>query len=211
MIAHSTPFFPSRTGEEFLSLLKALAAGPAVVEGQPSEAEKFLGENPAALRFVQAEKPTPSSFAREAYYAVNALRFVNEEGKSAAFRYRVVPTLGQENISETDLKGKSPDFLYDEIRTRLPVSFKLLAQIAEEGDETDDATVRWPESRRVVELGEVRVEQVVNEESGGNEKEQKKIIFDPVPRVEGIEISGDPLLEMRAAVYLISGRERREA
>jgi catalase len=41
--------------------------------------------------------------------------------------------------------------------------------------------------------------------------EQKKIIFDPIPRVEGIEASADPLLELRAAIYLISGRRRRAA
>ena len=38
---------------------------------------------------------------------------------------------------------------------------------------------------------------------------QKQIIFDPIPRVEGIDPSEDPLLELRAAVYLISGRKRR--
>ena len=34
-------------------------------------------------------------------------------------------------------------------------------------------------------------------------KEQKKIIFDPIPGLQGIEPSRDPLLETRAAVYLI--------
>ena len=37
-------------------------------------------------------------------------------------------------------------------------------------------------------------------------REQKKIIFDPIPRVDGIEPSDDPLLELRAAIYLLSGR-----
>ncbi len=41
--------------------------------------------------------------------------------------------------------------------------------------------------------------------------EQKQIIFDPIPRLDGIEPSDDPLLELRAAVYLISGRRRRTA
>ena len=42
-------------------------------------------------------------------------------------------------------------------------------------------------------------------------REQKKIIFDPIPRVDGIEPSDDPLLELRAAIYLLSGRRRRQA
>jgi catalase len=37
------------------------------------------------------------------------------------------------------------------------------------------------------------------------------MIFDPVPRVDGIEPSDDPLLELRAAIYLLSGRRRRQA
>ena len=41
--------------------------------------------------------------------------------------------------------------------------------------------------------------------------EQKQIIFDPIPRVDGIDASDDPLLELRAAVYLLSGRRRRVA
>jgi catalase len=41
--------------------------------------------------------------------------------------------------------------------------------------------------------------------------QQKHVIFDPIPRLPGIEPSDDPLLELRAAVYLSSGRRRREA
>ena len=37
------------------------------------------------------------------------------------------------------------------------------------------------------------------------------MIFDPIPRVDGIEPSDDPLLELRAAIYLLSGRRRRQA
>jgi hypothetical protein len=40
------------------------------------------------------------------------------------------------------------------------------------------------------------------------EPENKKIIFDPIPRVKGIEPSADPLLNHRAAIYLMSGRRR---
>jgi catalase len=41
--------------------------------------------------------------------------------------------------------------------------------------------------------------------------QQQQIIFDPIPRVDGIEPSADPLLELRAAAYLLSGRRRRAA
>ena len=209
IIAHSTPFFPTRTGAGFLELLKALIASPPG-SASPSPAEKFLGANPAALAFVQAPKPPPSSFAREAFYAVNALKFVNVNGKSTYFRYRILPIASEDHLDEATTKEKGPDFLYDELQKRVgeeEVSFRIMAQLAEEGDEVNDATVRWPESRQLVELGIVKVGTVLPD----NAKEQKQIIYDPIPRVEGIEPSSDPLLELRAALYLISGRERRAA
>ena len=209
IIAHSTPFFPTRTGAGFLEFLRALAASPPGTPS-PSPVEKFLGANPAALAFVQAPKPAPSSFAREAFYAVNALKFVNAEGKSTYFRYRILPAAGEDHLDEVATKEKGPDFLYDELQKRVTeesVAFRVMAQLAEEGDEVNDATVHWPEGRQLVELGTVKIGTVLPD----NAKEQKRIIYDPIPRVKGIEPSNDPLLEMRAALYLISGRERRAA
>jgi catalase len=209
LIAHSTPFFPVRTGGEFLEFFKALIASPAGTPS-PSPVEQFLGSHPKALAFVQAPKPPPSSFSREAYFGVNALKFVNAEGKSTYFRYRVVPDEGVDILDEAAVKEKGPNYLFDEVAERVkegPFTFKLLAQLAEEGDITDDATVHWPEDRKLAELGSVKVESIVE----NNDKEQKYIIADPIPRIQGIEPSDDPLLELRAAIYLISGRQRRAA
>ena len=83
----------------------------------------------------------------------------------------------------------------------------MLVQVAAPGDVTDDATVHWPEDRQVVELGTIELTHVLEDSL----VQQKQIIFDPIPRVDGIEPSADPLLELRAAIYLLSGRERRAA
>ena len=91
--------------------------------------------------------------------------------------------------------------------TREPVRFRVLVQLAQKGDVTDDATVRWPESRQLITFGEI----VLTAVASNNADEQQKIIFDPIPRVEGIEASADPLFEPRANIYLMSGRRRREA
>jgi catalase len=61
----------------------------------------------------------------------------------------------------------------------------------------------------VVELGRIKLDKPVAADE--EEAQQRRIIFDPIPRVDGIEPSADPLLELRAAVYLISGRRRRGA
>jgi len=64
------------------------------------------------------------------------------------------------------------------------------------------------------EKGERRYEETaftVTEPVTDNAHEQKHIIFEPIPRVEGIDPSEDPLIELRAAIYLLSGRRRRGA
>lgn len=209
IVSHSTNGFPTRDGYEFLEFLRAAAAsGPDVPSPQP--VEKFLGSHPAALAFVQAPKPFPSSLARQTYYAVTAFAFTNAAGEKKIGRYRIVPVAGNDYLTNTQVAGLKPDYHFDEIATRVehePVRFRILVQIAAPGDTVDDATVQWPESREQVELGTVELTQVLPDSVA----QQKHIIFDPIPRVDGIEASTDPLLELRAAVYLLSGRRRRAA
>ncbi len=209
IVSHSTDGFPTRTGQEFLEFLRALAASdPAKLAG--SALEKFLGSHPKALAFVQTPKPTPSSFARESFFGVTAFRFTNHEGSSRYGRYRLIPEAGTEHLDEATAKTKSADFLLNELAERIdkgPVNFQIAVQVANDKDVVDDATVHWPEDRRLVNLGKVALVKPVPD----NELEQKQIIFDPIPRVDGIEPSDDPLLELRAAIYLLSGRRRRAA
>lgn len=115
-----------------------------------------------------------------------------------------------QTLDDEVVKEQSANYLQDEFKTRLaegPISFKIAAQVAADGDVTDDNTVHWPENREVVELGTFKLDSVVED----SDAKMKYIIFDPIPRVAGVEPSDDPLLEMRAALYLISGKQRRAA
>jgi len=78
-------------------------------------------------------------------------------------------------------------------------------QMAEPGDDVADASVTWPDSRTEIPFGTLTVTARVDDQV----PERRKIIFDPLPRVDGIDSSGDPLTEVRADVYLLSGRRRR--
>ena len=209
IVSHSTDGFPTHTGDEFLEFLRALAASdPANLKGSPLEA--FLGSHPAALAFVQTPKPAPSSFARESYFGVTAMRFTNQQGKSRYGRYRILPAAGNDLLDDAATKSKSPNYLFDELPQRLangPITFRIAVQLAEEGDTVDNATIHWPETRSDRDFGTFTLNAVVPD----NAAEQKQIIFDPIPRLDGIEPSGDPLLELRAAIYLMSGRRRRSA
>jgi catalase len=180
-------------------------AGP-----HPNAIERFLGAHSAAMTFVQIPKPIPTSFARESFFAVSAFRFTSADGRSRYGRYRVLPAAGNEYLDEAEAAARGPDFLFDEIKERVakePVRFRVTVQLAEDGDITDDATVRWPEERSQRALGEISLQEMAPDNAG----EQQHIIFDPIPRVDGVEASADPLFEPRANIYLMSGRRRRAA
>src|SRR5882757_3869266 len=69
IVAHSTNGFPVHTGEEFVEFLRAAAAAGA---GQPEAMGAFLASHASAKRFVETPKPIPTSFAREAFFAVTS-------------------------------------------------------------------------------------------------------------------------------------------
>jgi catalase len=200
IVSHSTDGFPTRTGQEFLDFLRAAAAG------DPSA---FLAAHPAALAFVQTPKPSPASFATEAYFGVTAFRFINQQSLERYGRYRMVPDTGVEHLDDATTQSKGENYLFDELMQRLgagPIQFNIHVQMANDGDIVDDATVHWPADRPSVHFGTI-----VLTERAPDDAFHRRIIFDPIPRVDGIEPSHDPLLELRAAIYLLSGRRRRQA
>ena len=209
IIAHSHNGFPTRTGDEFLQFLRAaIASGPGAPTPPPIVA--FLADHPAARAFVEAPKQIPTSYARQAYFAVTAFQFTNAAGLTRFGRFRLRPDAGTEFLTPEQAAGKTADFLAVEMSERLargPVGFRMLVQLAETGDEVTDATTPWPESRPVVEFGSLVITQRVDELA----PERRKIIFDPVPRVDGIDPAGDPLTAVRSDLYLLSGRRRRAA
>ncbi len=207
IIAHSFDGFPVRTGEEFLEFLRAAAAFGA---GRPEAFGAFLAAHPQAKRFVEAPKPIPSSFAREAYFAVTSFRFTNAEGLSRHGRFRILPEQGTEYLSSEEAAAKSGNFLFDEIGPRLargPFRLRVVVQLAGAGDDVADASLAWPASREEIPFGMVTVAGLIDDQT----PERRKMIFDPVPRIDGIEPSGDPLTEVRSDLYLLSGRRRRKA
>jgi catalase len=207
IVGHSTNGFPARTGEEFLEFLRAAAAFGA---GKPETLGAFLAAHPNARRFVEAPKPIPTSFTREAFFAVTSFKFTNAQGVSRHGRFRTRPEEGTEYLSDEQAAAKSVNFLFDEIGPRLargPVRLGVFVQLAGDGDDVTDSSVPWPEGRTEIPFGTITLSARVDD----TEAERRKIIFDPIPRVDGIDTSGDPLSEVRSEIYLLSGRRRRAA
>jgi catalase len=209
IVAHSHNGFPVRTGEEFLAFLQAVAAsGPSAPTPPPIVA--FLAAHPKARAFVEAPKPIPVSYAQQAFFAITAFKFTNGAGVSRFGRFRLIPKAGTAFLSAEQAAAKTTDFLALEMSERLargPVVFQIRVQLAGDGDEVANATAVWPDNRPQIEFGTLTLTQRADELA----PDMWKVIFDPLPRVEGIDSAGDPLTEVRSEIYLLSGRRRRAA
>jgi catalase len=103
----------------------------------------------------------------------------------------------------------APDFLMDELPARLakhPVSFHLMAQLANPGDQTKDPTQPWPADRKMVNLGTITLTKAVAD----NVQAQKDLHYLPNRLTDGIEVSDDPLIDARVRAYVISFGRRAQ-
>jgi catalase len=206
IVGHSFNGFPTVNADEFAVLLRAIgSSGPGSTK--PTDLDKFLASHPVAKTFLTTQKPPPVSYATIPYFGVNAFKFTNAQGKSFYVRYRFVPSTGEQFLSQADLKSKGPNYLREEIATRVrskPIMFDWYAQIAASGDSIEDPSVAWPESRKLVKLGYIRIERSVADES----KSDKATLFIPGNVPAGVE-PADPMIAIRSSAYPISFGERQ--
>jgi catalase len=198
MICISANGFPVATGEDFLALLRAVAtSGPDAPK--PTPAEKFLAAHPAALAFVTTPRPVAVSYGTQPFFGVNAFRFTNAQGTVKFGRYRIVPESGAAFVSDEEAAKRPPNALADNLRASLetaPVKFRLLVQVAAADDPTTDASKVWPDSRPVVELGEIAVTKALD-----TKKVENELVFLPTNVTSGIDPSDDPMIATRTEAY----------
>ena len=209
IVANGQNGFPAGTPADFVEFFGSyLASGPD--SPKPTPFEKFLATHPNTARFLSTPNPQPASFATYSYFGNNSFIFVNARGQRQATRYQIIPLAGEQHLDPTVAAAKGPDFLADELRNRLakgPVEFRLQVQIANANDPTSDATLVWPDDRKKVVLGTIRLTSV----DPNSAETQKKLIYDPTHLTDGIELSDDPLPAFRAQVYSISIARRLSA
>lgn len=202
IVSISINAFPTATPEEFLGLLNAVRDSGAST-AKPSPIEQFLASHPAAAKFVTTPKPAPVSFATQPFFGVNAFKFTNAAGQTVYGRYQIIPVAGAQYLSQEAADKAAPDYLMDDIVQRVKgkgVQYKLLLQIADKGDEVNDATVVWPDSRKTVELGTLTLNRAVADSKAA----EKPIMFNPLQLPQGIAPSQDPILLARPGAYAIS-------
>jgi catalase len=201
--------FLVRTPAEFLAFLSAQLPDPATGKPAADGVPRFLQSHPATGAFIErlTKKPIPASYGQACYYSEHAFKFTAADGSSRFGRYRWVPEAGEAYLAPDDAGKRSTNFLREELEGRLkkgPVVFRLVLQVAGEGDPTDDATALWPADRPLVELGRLEVTQI----SPTSADDERRLVFDPTNITDGIELSNDPILLARSAAYSVSYSHR---
>ena len=173
IVSHATPYFVGSTGEEVLGFFQALK-GNTIIE--------YIKSHPNSAPFYQEDRAIPKGFANEIFYSVNAFKLTGPDRRTKYVRYRWIPAADRKVLQETELRHKSPNFLFDELPEQLkqgPITFRLVAQIAEDGDKTDDCMEIWPEERELMDLGVLSLDRIVTEEELPTQDDA--IVFDPSP------------------------------
>ena len=205
VLALSIEGFPARTPEDFLAFLQAQLPDPVTGQPTPDALSRFLDGHPATRAFLERlmQKAVPASYGRATYFAEHAFLFTAADGTSRFGRYRWIPEAGEAYISPDDASKRSADFLREELENRIqksPVVFRLLLQLADQNDPTDDATALWPADRPLVELGRLEIVGI----SPTSAADERRLVFDPTNLTDGIDLSADPIPLARSAAYSIS-------
>jgi catalase len=211
LAAANTPKFPARTPEGFVALLELLSKLRGGKIDKLKAAPKLLSilvKHPEIGRaLVGGSAKPPASFATTRFNGLNTFFLVDADGKRRAFRYRLVPELGEAALDPQQARTVAHDFLIAELDQRLtqePVVFTLKFQFAEPGDTTTDPTIAWPEERLLQPAG-----QIIITSRSSNEDHWQQQVFDPTLVAAGVELSDDPILAFRGHAYAVSAQRRQ--
>jgi len=207
ILAISFNGFPAANADDFRGLVIALGtSGPGAAK--PTPLDTYLGTHPVAKTFLAAPKPSPVSFATTPYFGINAFKFTNAAGVVTYGRYQFLPVEGVLYLSDDQAAKASSDYLQDEIPKRVkkgPILFKFVLQVAEQGDSFDNPSIVWPDTRRTVELGVLKITRVVAD----TDIASRDLLFIPGSVPDGIT-SVDPMIADRSPAYVVSYDRRHE-
>jgi catalase len=202
ILAQTLPHYPFRDQEGFLRAIDVSKPSLGALLKFPGFAFRYsnaVSKLPEANRIMGRR----ASFAARMYYPFHAYKWIDAGGGERFVRYRWLPTVDEPDLGKDEVKGR-PDYLFEELAERLdraPVRMDLEVQIAGEDDDPDDPSDEWPEERRRVIVGTLEVTALDPDADDG-------IVFDPIRVVDGIEPTGDPVLQYRPDVYTLSHARR---
>lgn len=202
--------FPARRPDDFTGLASAQRKGLPTGLPNPIRLVLYLATHPQCVRGVVRilSAVTAESFATQSYHGLHAFWAIDGTGTRRAFRYHWVPETADVLMSAEQDKLWPPQYLISEVEHRVarsPVAWKLVFEVAEPGDPTNDLTQAWPKDRRRVTMGRMVVERIHEDPDAADQ-----IMYDPTALPAGIEASDDPVLHFRSQVYIESKRRRAE-
>jgi catalase len=209
LVSITLPRFFVRTPEDFLEFTRARKPDPETGQPDMTKLGAFLEAHPEALPAIQhaLSQPAPASYAQLEYNGIHAFKWIAPDGEERWIRFSFRPLAGVAGLSEEEAADQPRDYLQDEIRDRLarePVKFALEVTIAAEGDDPDDPTEPWPDDRERVVVGHLQIDDLDH----SREREGDVLVFDPTRVTDGIELSGDPILNVRPDAYAVSVERR---
>ena len=205
IVAHSFNGFPTVNSDQFRELLLAIGSSGSDA-AKPTQLDQFLSTHPVAKTFLTTQH-NPASYATISYFGVNAFKFTSKQGASHFIRYRFIPEKGERLLTSEQMAKETADYLQDEITAHIakaPVRFKMYAQIAEDGDDIENPSVAWPETRKQVLLGVIELQKLASNTAEAD----KQLSFIPNNIPDGIA-TADPMLNFRSQAYPISVKERQ--
>jgi catalase len=201
----SAPVFGVPTPELLVQNLLLRRPDPATGRPDADRIAAFVAANPAVThqgRWLAANNP-PASWATTPYWGVNTFRFAGRDGQVRPVRWVFEPRAGTQRLTEEQLRSLPGSFLADELRGRVaagPVEFDMVLQFPEAGDDLNNPTIAWPDSRPRAVVGRLTVTEVAPG-PGGACDQVSFMILDQAP---GVELSDDPTLQARAGAYAVS-------
>jgi catalase len=208
LFTQNAPVHFARSLDQMLDFLKARVPGP---DGKIDAArvKAFSASNPETLFQANylAARPLPGSFAGTTYWGVHAFPATNAKAETRFIKFKVEPVGGEVALTEDEARGKSADFLSDDLDQRIAardVRFSVMALLDRSGDPVMDVTVRWPDEdeREAVRLGTIVITGVEADEACDEAN------FNPANLAEGIGHPQDEIFAARCAAYAISQRMR---
>jgi catalase len=205
--------FPARTAQEFIRLNRLQRPSPRTGKPKTIRLLAFLLHHRdllPAFKSLYRLKP-PESFATTRFNGLHTYYLVAADGTRRAFRYSWIPDDGCRVLSVRAQRELPPQYLISEIKQRPIASWTLEFTMGnhdvpltdQPGDPSADKTKQPPKEREQVIAG--RLELVKPHE---DQASMEQLLFDPANVVSGIELSDDPILQLRSAVYAVS-LERR--
>jgi catalase len=199
---NDSPMFVVATPQAFYDLTLTQDIDPATGKPNPAAAEHFFAIHPEAQPFAEWAKTAPwtDSWGDQTYNSLNAFRFINADGQSRLVRWSMRPTVPEHVVDRAMLAKLGPDFLAHDLEQHLaqqPLSWHLVATVAQPRDPSNDATRVWPADREHVDIGTLIVRQTQDEADGPC----RDYNYDPTVLPIGIEVSDDPLLAARSSAY----------